>query len=149
MSNNFAKALFGGATALDLFGNVSDAQSAWRTASQNRRAALDDAKETEEAGAMDIRQFDREARQRTGANLSAIAGSNTALSGSAMDIMADTLAQMELERGNRQRTTRRKAEGLRSQAADYGRVGAATSRQKYLKASGSLLKSAADMLGLF
>jgi hypothetical protein len=146
---SLAKMLLGSGTALNLFGDVSDAEEAWRTAKYNSHAAQDDAESVEESGAMNVRQFERQGRQLVGSNLSSLSASNTAYSGSAMDIMADTLAQLELEKRNKQRETALQARSLRNEASNSLKTGAAARSQGYLKASGSLLKSANDLLSMF
>ncbi|BCS87329.1 hypothetical protein [Pseudodesulfovibrio sediminis] len=146
---SMAKLLLGGSTALNLFGNVTDAEEAWKTGYANRQAALKDAQLVQESGDMDIQQLEREGRQLVGSNLNAITGSNTAFSGSAMDIMADTMAQLELQKRNKQRETASKRDSLYAEANNAARSASSARQQGYLKAGGTLLRGVGDFMDMF
>lgn len=146
---SYAKYLMGGSALLDLFGNVADAENNWSTAQYNGKAAKAEASEVEESGALTVRQLERQGRAKVGSDLASIVASNTAFSGSALDIMADTAAQLALEKKNQERETSSRARALRNQASNTLRTGAMQRAQGYLKASGSLLTSTKDLLDMF
>ncbi|MBI9078300.1 MAG: hypothetical protein JEY79_01010 [Pseudodesulfovibrio sp.] len=149
MSRTIPKLLLGASTGINLFSGISDAEEAWRVGMSNSNASLRDANLTEEAGAMDIQQFERQGRELIGNQKSAMAGMNMSFSGSAMDIMADTYAQLELQKRNTQRDTASRADAFRNEAANSVRAGANARKQNYLKAGGKLLSGANDFMSLF
>ncbi|WP_285907658.1 hypothetical protein [Pseudodesulfovibrio pelocollis] len=149
MDNRLLSKLFlGGGTALNLFGGVSDAEEAWSTGLYNRSAALRDARSVGESGQMDAQQFERQARDFVGIQKARISGMGIAFDGSAMDIMADTMAQLELEKKNRATETAQRVQALRIEAEQSAKRGASGRRQGYLKASGSLLRGVSDIMGI-
>lgn len=143
----FSKTLFGGSTALEVFGQIGDAKSAWETGVINRKQAYEDARRTEEAGKSSLEQFMRDARGKLGQE-TAIASHQGGVSGSAQFILADLANQLEKEAGNIRTDTASKASALRTEGDAWARRGANKRKQNYLKSAGTLMARSYEYLDL-
>lgn len=150
MANRTLPQLFvGTGTALDIYGSVADGESAYRAGQYNARAASGDADYMEQTGVLTQRQMEREGRKFAGKQVADFASMRTALNGSAMDIMADTLAQIELQKVTSERENARKVASLRDEAGQSRAASSNARQQGFLKASGKLFKGAKDIYDMF
>ncbi|GAB7024699.1 hypothetical protein [Salidesulfovibrio brasiliensis] len=137
-----SKALFGAGKGLSVFGDVSDAEEAWKTGVYNREAAYRDADLAKQAGEFDVRQFRRQGREFMAGQSAEVAHSGWARSGSLLDALADNAMQVELEASNREFNAGERARSLRISGDMARSRGASMRKQNYLKAGGTLLSAA-------
>ncbi|NDV19217.1 hypothetical protein GO013_07265 [Pseudodesulfovibrio sp. JC047] len=147
MKNGFSKTLFGGATALETFGQIDASESAWKTAVFNSRQAHVDAQRTKDAGARTLEQFLREARHTMGQEV-AVASHQGGTGGSAQFILADLANQLEKQAENIRTDTANQIDRYNAESEAHARSGANSRRQGYLKTAGTLMKHSYEFLNL-
>lgn len=145
--DNFSKTMFGGATALELFGQIDGTESAWNSAVINSGKAHDDAARAKVAGASSLEQFLRDSRHRLGQEVS-VAAHQGGVSGSAQFVLADLANQLEKQAENIGTDTANRIDNYNAESQAWARSGASNRRQNYLKTAGTLMERTYEFLNL-
>ena len=152
MANSFWKTIAPyatrvGSTAIGTTGALSEGREAYRAGRFDYQSLRQRAAATEQSGRLSLMQFNRLANKLQGTQR-AVAASGGPISGSALDVMADTAAQLDLERQNMAAQTAAEASAYRTQADESRRAGVAKRRQGYLKAGGVLLEGSSRLFDM-
>lgn len=133
-----------GGTAFKVFGALKQGQAAQQAAQYNAAIAERNADISRQQAEAEALQIDREGRQRAGAIRAAAGASGITLEGSVLDVLADTVAQGELEKQNAMYVGNLRAMSYEEDAALELRSGKTARKASFYEAGAALLSGGAQ-----
>lgn len=139
-----AVALAGVGTAVSVYGQVQQAQTAKAMGKYNAKLAEQQALQTEMDAAENIRRKRRENKRLLATQRSRYAKAGVLEEGTPLELLAETAGNLEMETLDYDRQQRMAAAGLRAQGAADLAMGANQARGALIGAGASLLQGAAS-----
>lgn len=140
-----ALSLAGLGTAVSVYGQVQQAQTAKAMGKYNAKLAENQARQTEMDAAENIRRKRKENKRLIATQRSRYAKAGVLEEGTPLELLAETAGNLEMETLDYARQQRQAAAGLRAQGAADLAMGANQARAAYIGAGSSLLSGAGNM----